>query len=311
MEAAEDTSEGVVDGRRDMLLGNGAAFATILAWGTIFPLVEQLLLQWDIFSTTAARQLIGGVALLALLAIRKRRFPLRRTLPWRHMILLGFFGPVFSSTLTTLAVSLAGSVAVAIVYATGPIVAALTAWVAFRLPLQPGIALGIAFACVGGLILTLGRIDDARFSGGEGFMILSMISWTWYSIACQRWLKGFSQLEIAGYSMFPGGVILVVAVVVMAVTGVYDIRLPINETTLALALFIGIVPIGIGNLSWHIGVSRLGVTMMAIYANFIPVIAILTAMAFGARPTLFHLLGGIVILAGVLAVQLRTLQRAR
>lgn len=306
-----DEQPGAEAARRDIVVGNGAALATIAAWGTIFPLVEQLLMQWDIFSTTAARQLIGGVALLTLLAIRKRKFPLRRTLPWRHMILLGLFGPVLSSTLTTLAVSLAGSVAVAIIYATGPIIAALTSWVAFRLPLQPGIAFGIAFACVGGLILSLGRLHEAQFNGGEGFMVLSLISWTWYSVACQRWLKGFSQLEIAGYSMFPGGVILAIAVIVMATTGIYDIRLPLNDTTLALALFIGVVPIGIGNLMWHTGVSRLGVTMMAIYVNFVPVVAVLVAMAFGARPTVFHLLGGTVILAGVLAVQLRSLRQAR
>lgn len=310
MDSAEETHD-EASGRRDLLLGNGAAFATIFAWGTIFPLVEQLLRQWDIFSTTAARQLIGGLALLTLLAILKRRFPLRRTLPWRQMILLGFFGPVFSSTLTTLAVSLAGSVAVAIIYATGPIIAAVTSWALFRLPLQPGIVFGIAFACVGGLILTLGRLHEAQFSGGEGFMVLSLISWTWYSVACQRWLKGFSQLEIAAYSMFPGGVMLALGVLVLAATGAYDIRLPINETTIVLALFIGIVPIGFGNFMWHTGVSRLGVTMMAIYVNFVPVIAVLIAMAFGARPSIFHLLGGVVILAGVLAVQLRALKKPR
>jgi drug/metabolite transporter (DMT)-like permease len=308
MQASEEEADGA-DARRELLIGNGAALATIAAWGTIFPLVEQLLLQWDIFSTTAARQLIGGVALLTALGLRNRRFPLRRTLPWRHMILLGFFGPVCSSTLTTLAVSLAGSVAVAIIYAMGPIIAALTSWALFRLPLQAGIALGIAFACLGGLILTLGRIHDAEFSGGEGFMVLSLICWTWYSVACQRWLKGFSQLEIAGFSMFPGGVILAVVVLVMATTGAYDIRLPLNETTLVLVLFIGIVPIGTGNLMWHTGVSRLGVTMMAIYVNFVPVVAVLIAMAFGARPTLFHLMGGLVIMAGVLTVQLRSLRR--
>ncbi|MEM7123555.1 MAG: DMT family transporter [Pseudomonadota bacterium] len=294
--------------RRDLLLGNSAALVTIFVWGTIFPLVEQLLRHWDIFSTTAARQLIGSMALLTLLALRQRQFPLRRTLPWRHMIVLGFFGPVCSSTLTTLAVSLAGSVAVAIIYATGPIIAAVTSWVAFRVPLQPGIVIGIVFACVGGVILTLGRLDDANFTGGEGFMVLSLISWTWYSVACQRLLKGFSQLEIAAFSMLPGGLILTGIVIVLATTGLYDVRLPINLTTIALALFIGIVPIGIGNLTWHTGVSRLGVTMMAIYVNFVPVIAVLIAMAFGARPTLFHLFGGVVIMIGVLAVQIRALR---
>ena len=63
------------------------------------------------------------------------------------------------------------------------------------------------------------------------------------------------------------------------------------------------VPIAIGNLMWHTGVSHIGVTLMAIFANFVPVIAILLAMWFGIMPTWHHILGGLIILAGVIYAQ--------
>ena len=53
-------------------------------------------------------------------------------------------------------------------------------------------------------------------------------------------------------------------------------------------------------------VSHLGVTVASIYHNFVPVSAVLVAMvAFGAVPTVYHLVGGVIILAGVVYSQIR------
>jgi len=295
----------------DLVVGNGAALVMMLVWGTNFPLVEQLLLQWDIVSTTASRQFIGALTLLAVVGIAQRRFPLSRALPWRKMTLLGIFGPGTSSMLTTLAVATAGSISVAVIYAMGPLVAGVVAWVLFRIPLQKGIGVGIALACVGGLVIKSAELGSAELSGGEGFMLLSLCFWTWYSIAAQRWLKGYSQAEIVGYSMFPGGVLLVLLAVVLWVSGFYDVHAPLNGTTVPIALFIAVVPIAIGNLMWHTGVSRLGVTLMAIFANFVPVVAILLAMWFGHWPTWHHIAGGLIILAGVIYAQVTAARNTR
>ncbi|MGY8994998.1 MAG: DMT family transporter, partial [Alphaproteobacteria bacterium] len=267
--------------RGDLLVGNGAAVIVMLVWGTNFPLVEQLLKQWDMFSTTASRQMIGALALLLLLWARSRQFPIRRALPWRPMIILGILGPALTSSLTTLAVATSGSIAVAVIYAMGPLVAALVARVLFHIPLQKGIGIGIALACVGGIVIKSAQLGEAQLTGGEGFMLISLMFWTWYSVAAQRWLKGFSQLEIVAYTMLPGGIFLMALTILLWVTGLYDIHVPLNSTTVPMALFIAVVPIAIGNLMWHTGVSRIGVTLMAIFANFVPVNAILLAMWFG------------------------------
>ncbi len=294
--------------RSTLISGNGAALVLVFAWGVNFPLIEQLLGHWDVLSATLSRQIIGAAVLVTLLWMRKGRFPVKRALPWRRMAILGFMGPFCSSLLTTLAVFSAGSVAVAIVYAMAPLIAAVVARVFFAIPPARGIIVGIALAVAGALIVKVHELSHASMSGGEGFMFLALVTWTWHSIAAQRWLKGFSQTEIAAYTILPGSLLLAVAVFVAWASGFTTLHAPLNGTTITLAAAIGVVPIALGNLMWHVGVSRLGVTPLALWGNLVPVAAIGLAAWFGAIPQPAQIAGGLVILAGVVYAQIVSLR---
>ncbi len=68
------------------------------------------------------------------------------------------------------------------------------------------------------------------------------------------------------------------------------------------------VKLGLGNLMWHVGVSRPGVRPMALRANLVPVVAILLAMWFGVLPQPAQIFGGLFVLAGVLYAQIAARQ---
>ncbi len=273
-----------------------------------FPLIEQLLGHWDILSTTLSRQVIGATLLVMLLWVRTRRFPIHRALPWRRMAILGFAGPFCASLLTTLAVFSAGSVAVAIVYAMAPLVAAVVARMFFAIPSSRGVIIGIALAVTGGLVVKIHEFSNASVTGGEGFMLLALVGWTWHSIAAQRWLKGFSQTEIAAYTILPGSVLLTVTVFIAWASGLVTLHAPLTNTTISLAVAIGVVPIALGNLMWHVGVNRLGVTPMALWGNLVPVAAIGLAAWFGTIPQPAQIAGGLIILTGVVYAQITSLR---
>ncbi len=295
--------------RNALLSGNGAALVLVVAWGLNFPLIEQLLGHWDIFSTTLSRQVIGATLLVTLLWVRKGRFPIHRALPWRRMTILGFAGPFCASLLTTLAVFSAGSVAVAIVYAMAPLIAAVVARVFFAIRPARGTIIGITLAVIGGLVVKAHEFQTASMTGGEGFMLLALVTWTWHSIAAQRWLKGFSQTEIAAYTILPGSALLTVVVFIAWASGLVTLHAPLNDTTISLAVAIGVVPIALGNLMWHVGVNRLGVTPMALWGNLVPVAAIGLAAWFGAVPLPAQIVGGLIILAGVVYAQIASLRQ--
>ena len=56
---------------------------------------------------------------------------------------------------------------------------------------------------------------------------------------------------------------------------------------------------------WHFGVSRIGITAASIYSNLVPVVVVSIAIAAGRYPTVMHLVGGALVIAGVLFAQLR------
>ena len=285
----------------------------VVLWGSSFPVINALVQTWDVLSATASRQLVAATMLLGLIAIRERRFPLRLSQPWRKLIILGTFGVALSSALMTIAISTGGVVATAMMSAASPIVAALTARVVFGMPLYGGIVAGTLLAAAGGLVIVVMGNGGAfnrgfgEFRGGEILVILATICWTWYSQAAQRWLAGYSQLHITGLTVGTGGVVLVAMAALLDVTGVYETRFELTPATVAMVLYLGIIPIGIGAWLWMFAVSRLGVTVASVYHNFVPVSAVLVAMvAFGATPTVYHLIGGVIILAGVVYSQVKS-----
>ncbi len=299
--------------RREALVSNGALGVMICLWGSSFPVIEELLKTWDVLSATAGRQVVATAMLLTLIAIRERRFPLRASLPWRRLFLLGGFGLALSSVLMTTSIYSGGAVSTAMMSAASPIVAALTARLVFGLPLYRGIVAGTVMAVLGGLVIViLGGGGAVEFRGGEVLVVIATVTWTWYSQAAQRWLAGYSQLHITGLTVMTGSVVLVAFALALDAGGLYELRIDLAPRPLALLVYLGVAPIGIGAWLWHFGVNRLGVTVASIYHNFVPVSAVLVAMlVFGATPTIYHLIGGLIILAGVIYAQRRSLVERR
>src|SRR5262245_42880174 len=48
---------------RSLILANGGLLVMVTIAGAFFPILERMLLSWDVLSVTAARQLVGGIGL--------------------------------------------------------------------------------------------------------------------------------------------------------------------------------------------------------------------------------------------------------
>jgi drug/metabolite transporter (DMT)-like permease len=283
----------------------------VLLWGSSFPVIERLLMTWDVLSVTAGRHFIGACTMAVILTLSERRLPFKRSLPWRKLIVLGVFGMALSAMIMTLAIFYAGAVGAAVIAAAGPIVAAITGRLVFAMPMFRGILVGTVLAVGGGLVVVFGGGGAVDFKGGELLVMLSTVTWTWYSIGAQRWLHGLTQLQIAALTMAPGSVALVIIAVVVATTGLAEPSLDFSPPSLALLIYLGALPIGVGNWLWHYGVSRVGIHVATMYINMIPIAAVLVSMAFGSFPGPHHLIGGIIIVAGVTYTQFVVGKRTR
>jgi len=295
---------------KNVVVAHAGFLLMVSLWGAMFPAIEQVLKTWDVVSTTTGRHTFAVAALLAVLAVTERRFPLHRRLPWKRLALLGFFGMTVTSLMMTLSVYLSSGASAAIASATNPISSAITARFLQNVPLLPGVVAGAALSTVGGLIsIFAGHGGAVELRGGELLIVVSNVIWTWYSLMAQRWLKGYSQLQITALTAVPGLAGLYAVSIVGAVCGWVEVRIDVSTLPLLLVVFCGAVSVAVGNFLWHFGVSRVGVTIAAMYNNLIPVVAVVIAYWAGTQPSPLQLVGGAVIIAGVLFAQLMALRR--
>jgi len=296
---------------RDVVLANLGLTLMICFWGAFFPVLERLLLTWDVYSITLARQVVGTVVLYIGVLVERRHAPLPRIVSWRPILILGGIGVSFGSLLTSLGVLYSSGLSSAIISTTNPVTSALTAAALYREPLARGLIFGTALSVIGGLISVLAgqSVEGAHFGGGEILIILANVIWTWMSMAAQRWLRGYSQLQITCYTVAAGALWLLLPFPVVALTRLVPIQMDFSPASLAMVAFAGAFPIAIGNFFWHYGVSRIGIVVSSMYNNLLPVAAVAVTVLMGGVFSWVQLLGAGVILVGVFTAQILALRR--
>lgn len=308
---------------RDLIVANLGLFTMIFFWGSFFPVVERVLKGWDPLSATAGRHVTAAVVLTIVALLTERSLPFRRDLPWGRLLLLAVIGFVLSSICMSMSVELSGGVGAAVVSATNPISAAITARLLFGISLGRGIVLGTVLALAGSTIAIFGidalagdfsgsGLGGGGFKGGELLIILANVAWTWFSLAAQRWLRGASLLHLSLLTTLPGAACMTLVTLAAGALGIVELRASLAPEYLLPLLYVGTVPIALGNFFWHFGVGRIGIAVASMYTNLIPVTAALVTFVWiGTHPTVSQLVGGMVIIAGVLYAQLSALRADR
>lgn len=295
---------------RQVVAANAGLLLMAAQWGVFFPVIERLLETWDVLSATIGRQIVGTAVLFLMLALVERRPPAARRLPWGRIFVLGAVGITAGSLLTSLAIFYSSGVSAAIVSATNPISSALVARLLFRMPLARGLLVGAALSVAGGMAAIFGGGGAAaEFRGGELLIVLANVTWIWFSVIAQRWLRGCSQLEITALTTLTGAICLLPFLALAAASGVAPLSVDFSATSVLLLLYAGAMPIAFGNFLWHYGVSLVGVVVASMYGNLVPVAAVFATFWIGAQPTPSQLVGGVVIVAGVLYAQVVALRR--
>lgn len=298
---------------REILGAHAGLLLMVTMWGSFFPVLEELLRSWDVLAVTAARQVVGAGALMLLLLATERRRPagaVRVSLV--RALVLGAVGIALGSCFLSLGVYLSSGISAAVVAATSPISAAIVARLVFGMALARGILVGTALAVTGGLVsIYAGGGALEGFGYGELLVVLANLVWCWFSIAAQQWLRGCSQLRIAALTTLAGAAVLVGVCLMAAAAGLWRARFDVPLESWLFLLYAGALPIGLGNLLWHHGVSRIGIGIAAMYNNLVPVSAVLVSLLAGIVPTVGQLAGGAIIVAGVLYAQLMALRATR
>lgn len=284
-------------------------------WGQQTPTLAVLLQAFDPFALSVSRYLVAIPALVLIVYLRNRRLEIPPPDLWLKLVVLGTFGIGGLTTFMTLGIRFSDPVTAIMIQATGPLMSAAFAVLVFgeRWPAGSGIAFAITVPGAVLVLMPAGRISlDLEFQGGEIFLFCATFCWAWYSLQCQRWIKTMGPARITLWTLvasYPSLILL------WLVTGAIDLipdpSAPVTPGLLVLMAYVTITATAMGVILWHGGVTRLGLAGTALYLNLAPVFAVLVAMVYGLYPTTNQVLGGLLVIAGVAQIHVRTWVRAK
>jgi drug/metabolite transporter (DMT)-like permease len=296
---------------------NLALLFTVVAWASNIPASAVLIEHWDPWFVSVLRFGSGYVAIWLLL--RSREAGASRTgLPvasWRLWLLgaagAGLFGPIYN-----LGIATSNPVMVAILNAALPVVAALVGRFCFKHPIERHMLPAILLAGAGCALATwdpANASDPFSVRGGEPLILVAMFLWCWYSLAAQRWLRGWSQMRITTATLGPGVVIIILLYLAAGLLGFASLspKPPRGALDIGLLLWIGVGGVTFAMLFWNYGVQRLGLVVASLFLNLVPIVTLLILALMGQMPTWLQLAGTALVVLGLLQAQLRALPARR
>lgn len=291
-----------------MGLANSALLITVLLWGSMLPVLDVLLRQYDPFTLNAARYVLAIPLSLTMLRLAEAGPLLPRGVSIPRVLYLGGgiagfvtlfnFGIIYSDTVTAIAIM-----------SSGPVVAHLVARFGFGEAPVPGIMPALAASFAGGMLAMLdlsGSGFDFGFGGGEPLLVAATGCWAWYSLAAQRWMQGLSQLRITGLTVPAAGLWVFAAYLVLMGAGYVQLSPPVpGAREIGLVAWSALGGASVAVFLWNYGVRHIGLQVSAMFMNLTPIVGVLVAMWFGATPRIEQLLGGALIVGAVIWVQTR------
>ncbi|MHA7809049.1 MAG: DMT family transporter [Marinobacter adhaerens] len=238
---------------------------------------------------------------------------------WRHrqvirqrfgsMLALATFSVGAFNTLLYLAATTTTATNIALINATIPIFVALLAWILLGDRTRPIQALGIALA-ITGIVTVIARGDlsvltSLQAQPGDLIMVAAVFSWGLFSVLLRRQAVPLPALTFLTTQILLGTMVVLPFYLTDLIffSGGFELSKTTAMPLLYFAIFPGILAYGF----WNHGVHEIGPARAAIFMYLTPVFASILAGIFLAESLgLFHIIGGVLILAGlVLATQTR------
>ncbi|MCA1770268.1 MAG: DMT family transporter [Halomonas sp.] len=232
----------------------------------------------------------------------KHRATIRRE--WPKLAVLGLLGMGLWQGLAYVAAETTSATNMGILAAMVPLLTVLLSALILREPPSLGGLAGGLLALVGVAIL-LGRgnplsLLELTVAKGDALMLVAATCYALYGVMLKRWPIGLPPWVLL-YAQ------VIFAVLFLLPPYLMGPMTPVNESNIGLILYAGIPASIITTFFWMMAIRQIGASQASIFINLMPLFSALIAMvALSERIALFHLLGGVLILSGVIMAQTLT-----
>lgn len=220
---------------------------------------------------------------------------------WKLLVLAGFLMPFMGAGVTYVALNHTTAVNGGVIQTSMPVMIVILAWIFLRERTTATQWLGTALAILGVLYL-IARGDpqvllNLTFNPGDAILIACNLGLAGYSIAVRRLPPGIHPLSLLICVCAIGGIIHAPFFIAEIATGQVPVPGPVAYVSLA---FVAIFPSVVAIMCWNHAIARLGAPRAGYYMYLTPVFAAIFGIPLlGESISMFHIIGGAVIIAGV------------
>ncbi|QOR39897.1 DMT family transporter [Billgrantia diversa] len=230
----------------------------------------------------------------------------RKTLrrEWPKLAVLGLLGMGLWQGLAYVAAETTTATNMGILAAMVPLLTVLLSALILREAPSRGGTLGGLIALFGVLVL-LGRGDplallDLQVALGDLLMVVAATCYALYGVMLKRW-----PLALPPWVVLYAQVVF--AVLFLLPPYLMGPMTPVDGQNVWLILYAGIPASIVTTFLWMRAIRQIGASQASIFINLMPLFSALIAMLFlSERIALFHLVGGLLVLAGVIMAQTLT-----
>jgi drug/metabolite transporter (DMT)-like permease len=166
------------------------------------------------------------------------------------------------------------------------------------------LAVAVASIGVAAVLLARGGSIGGPLGMGELLLLLGVIAWTAYTLMLRSWALPLSPLRLTAWTLYTGTPVLVVAGLPQLLRTDWGAVTVIGWGGLLYSALLSLVA---AYILWNSAVAILGASRTAVYQCLVPFLtAVIAFVVLDERPGPLHVLGGLLIVAGVLLAKQTT-----
>jgi drug/metabolite transporter (DMT)-like permease len=267
-------------------------------WGTNFNAAHAL--AGDITPlTAAAERFFIALVIFSLMRVYARKAESNINLhDVMHMILLGILGVFGFNYAFFTALHTTSALNGALIMALSPMVSMqLSVWL-LGTRISRAQYMGMLFAFMGvALVVTSGHITLLKVAVGDIWMLLACLVWSLYSVGSKKYAPHIPPLQFARWTVSTGAVALIIAALLLE-SPLRDIP-QLSVQSHIILLYMGVCGSVLAYIFWLKGIQQLGPDKSAIAFNIVPVFTLLASLVMGVIPSIFQILGLMLVFTGV------------
>jgi len=274
------------------------AVIAMLMWATNFVFSPAVIAEVGAIQLTGARWFIALVVLVPLaFSLEKPRWSVIRG-EWKTHVVQSLLGYVGYTLLLYFALEMTSPVTAAVLVALNPATIAIAAHFVLNDRVSRLAMLGIGVSFVGAVVVVLGgqSLSELSLGLGDVLLLLATLLWTAYSMVAPRVTTPpitatTVQAGIAGLIMIP-----VMAIDLIAGNTGWT---SLDSSGWIGVVWIGLIPSAGAYFLWNISSDWIGPSRTGTFLNLIPVFTAVLVLFLGGSVTVWHLVGGALVLLGV------------